>query len=283
MWWKTLKMLRAGLMPPKGKDRPSAEQVAALERWVKYTAFGIDPNDPDPGRVTLRRLNRTEYRNTVRDLLGIDFNATAEFPPDDTGHGFDNVADVLTLSPLLLEKYIAAAKTIVGQAVPTAPWVPAEKRIFGQQFAIADTKPSGAPDAPLVLPYTKSAVAKHELKVERAGRYELVLDLTANEQYVDGQFDYNKCRLVFRSGDKVLLEQEFVRQGGKPYRFEFAQEWTTGTQELSLEVIPLTPQERSVRAAHPPGAGGRPPRADGEGTLGPSRQLRTILPRWLPG
>jgi hypothetical protein len=247
LWSKALRMLRSGLMPPKGKERPSAEQIAALEHWIKYTAFGIDPNNPDPGRVTLRRLNRTEYRNTVRDLLGVDFNATAEFPTDDTGHGFDTVADVLTLSPLLLEKYIAAAKTIVAQAVPTAPWVPAEKRIGGQQFVIANTKPGGAPDGPLVLPYTKAAVAEHELKIERAGRYELVLDLTANEQYVEGQFDYNKCRLVFRCGDKVLLDQEFVRQGGKPYRFEFAQDWTTGTHKLSLEVIPLTPKERSVR------------------------------------
>jgi hypothetical protein len=248
MWWRALKMVRAGLMPPKGKDRPSTEQVAALEHWIKYTAFGIDPNDPDPGRVTLRRLNRVEYRNTIRDLLGVDFNAPAEFPPDDSGHGFDNVADVLTLSPLLLEKYIAAAKTIVGQAVPTAPWVPAEQRVPGQRFVVADAKPSGAPDAPLVLSYTKPAVAKYELKVERAGRYELVLDLNANEQYVDGQNDYNKCRLVVRNGETVLLEQEFVRQGGKPYRFEFTRDWPTGPQDLSLEVVPLTPKEKSVRS-----------------------------------
>ncbi|HEV3385401.1 MAG TPA: DUF1592 domain-containing protein [Gemmata sp.] len=248
LWLKALKMLRSGLMPPKGKERPSAEQIASLERWVKYSAFGIDPKDPDPGRVTLHRLNRTEYRNTIRDLLGSDFNAAAEFPADDTGHGFDTVADVLTLSPLLLEKYIAAAKSIVAQAVPTAPWVPATKRIVGQQFAIANTKPDGPPDGPLVLPYMKAAVAKHELKVERAGRYELVLDLTANEKYVDNQFDYNKCRLVFRTGDKVLLDQEFVRQGGKPYLFEFSQDWPAGAQEFSLELIPLTPKERDVRS-----------------------------------
>jgi hypothetical protein len=247
LWLKALRMIRSGLMPPKGKERPSAEQIAALEHWVKYTAFGIDPKNPDPGRITLRRLNRTEYRNTVRDLLGVDFNATAEFPTDDTGHGFDTVADVLTLSPLLLEKYIASAKTIVAQAVPTAPWVPAEKRIPGQKFVIANTKPGEPPDGPLAMPYTKAAVAEHDLKIEHTGRYELVLDLTANEQYVDGQFDYNKCRLVFRSGDKVLLDQEFVRQGGKPYRFEFPQEWAEGTHKLSVEVIPLTPKERNVR------------------------------------
>ena len=72
----------------------------------------------------------------------MDFKATLEFPADDTGYGFDNVADVLTISPLLLEKYIAAAKLIVAQAVPTQPLVPAEKKIRGQKFVIADAKPS---------------------------------------------------------------------------------------------------------------------------------------------
>ena len=95
------------IMPPAGKPRPSAAELAALEDWIKYGAFGIDPKDPDPGRVTVRRLNRVEYRNTIRDLMGVDYDTTAEFPPDDTGHGFDNIGDVLTLSPLLLEKYLA--------------------------------------------------------------------------------------------------------------------------------------------------------------------------------
>ena len=70
-----------------------------------------------PGRVTLRRLNRAEYHNTVRDLTGVDFNADAEFPPDDTGYGFDDIGDVLTVLPLLLEKYVDAASAIVDQAV----------------------------------------------------------------------------------------------------------------------------------------------------------------------
>lgn len=247
-WLNTLKMLRSGIMPPKGKPRPSAEQVATIERWVKYSAFGIDPLNPDPGRVTLRRLNRTEYRNTVRDLLGIEFDASAEFPADDTGLGFDTVADVLSLSPLLLEKAFAAAKNAVGKSVPTQPWVPEEKRILGQRFALEGAKPSASPTDPLVLSYTKAATAKYEHHVEHPGRYQLVLDMTANEQFVDGQFDYNKCRLKFRVGDKVLLDQEFVRQGGKPYRFEFEQEWKAGKQELSLEVVPLTPKERQVRS-----------------------------------
>ena len=77
-----------------------------MAAWIKYQALGIDRANPDPGRVTLRRLNRAEYRNTIRDLMGYDFQANEEFPADDTGYGFDNIGDVLTVSPLLLEKYL---------------------------------------------------------------------------------------------------------------------------------------------------------------------------------
>lgn len=115
LWWKALKQLRAGFMPPQGEPRPTGDEMQRIEQWIKTAAFEIDPQNPDPGRVTLRRLNRVEYRNTVRDLLGIEFDTAGEFPADDTGHGFDNIGDVLTISPLLLEKYVGAAEAIVQQ------------------------------------------------------------------------------------------------------------------------------------------------------------------------
>ena len=80
---------------------------AALDKDVK----------PDPGRVTARHLNRTEYRNTIRDLLGVDFQTLNEFPVDDSGDGFDNIGDVLSVSPLLAEKYLAAAERISARAL----------------------------------------------------------------------------------------------------------------------------------------------------------------------
>src|SRR5215510_16213608 len=203
LWLKALKMLRAEMMPPKGKKRPTAEQLQQVEEWIKTSAFKIDVKNPDPGRVTLRRLNRIEYRNTIRDLMGVDFNTDAAFPPDDTGHGFDNIGDVLTISPLLLEKYIIAARTIVGQSVPTVSLVPAEKRVPGQSFrAAGDTTAPG--DGFLPLSYYKAATVSHAFQVQHAGRYQLVVDLSANETFVDGQFDYNKCRLVFKADDKAL-------------------------------------------------------------------------------
>ena len=247
LWLKALRMLEAGMMPPKGKRRPSAQQLDELEKWIKFSVFAIDPRNPDPGRVTLRRLNRTEYHNTIRDLLGVDFNATAEFPADDTGHGFDNISDVLTISPLLMEKYIAAAKTIVAQVVPTQPRVPAEKQLPGQSFILTAGKNSGKGTGPLALSYYNAATATCDIVAEHAGKYQLVLDMSAAEKFVDNQFDYNKCRLVFKSGDKVLLSKDFSRQGNKQFHFEFDQDWQAGKHHVSLAIEPLT-KEKQIRS-----------------------------------
>ncbi len=87
----------------------------------------VDCTGRNVGRVTLRRLNRVEYNNTIRDLVGVDFKPAADFPNDDVGYGFDNIGDVLSLSPLLLEKYLSAAETILEQAIVIAdPPKPAE-------------------------------------------------------------------------------------------------------------------------------------------------------------
>lgn len=119
LWWAVLQNVRAGVMPPAGEERLSEEERRTLFDWIKFDALAIDRDHPDPGRVTLRRLNRTQYRNTIRDLLGVDYNTSDEFPADDSGYGFDNVADVLSVSPLLMEKYLDAAEMIVERAVPT--------------------------------------------------------------------------------------------------------------------------------------------------------------------
>src|SRR2546426_1890439 len=143
LWMAVLKNVRAGLMPPEKKPRPSEEKKRTLADWIKRDAFNIDPNDPDPGRVTVRRLNRVEYHNTIRDLTGFDFKVEEELPPDDTGFGFDNIGDVLTLSPLLLEKYMQAAETIAAGAMPRATRVVADKTLSGATFRKSEGKGSG--------------------------------------------------------------------------------------------------------------------------------------------
>ncbi|MGH9673797.1 MAG: DUF1587 domain-containing protein, partial [Bryobacteraceae bacterium] len=120
-WEKILKKLKAGEMPPKGSPRP-VEQIRALMSFVQAEFDRADRNQkPDPGRVTARRLNRNEYTNTIRDLLGVEFRAEKDFPTDDSGHGFDNIGDVLTISPVLMERYLAAAERIASRAIGADP------------------------------------------------------------------------------------------------------------------------------------------------------------------
>jgi mono/diheme cytochrome c family protein len=118
IWELVVQKLRTGQMPPKGLPRPAKATLEAVTRWIEQEFARADRlAKPDPGRVTARRLNRTEYNNTVRDLLGIDIEAANDFPQDDSAHGFDNIADALSLSPTLMEKYMAAAEKISRLAV----------------------------------------------------------------------------------------------------------------------------------------------------------------------
>lgn len=121
-WEDVLRKLRAGEMPPKGMPRPKEAELQQAVRWLENLFEQADQQaKPDPGRVTARRLNRSEYANTVRDLLGVDFRADKEFPVDDSGEGFDNIADVLTISPVLMEKYLDAAERIAARAIGADP------------------------------------------------------------------------------------------------------------------------------------------------------------------
>jgi len=120
VWLKVMQMLEAGAMPPKEREQPKPEEFAAFLKLIDDVFEVADRNaKPDPGHVTIRRLNRTEYNNTIRDLVGVDFQPAEDFPSDDVGHGFDNIGDVLSLSPVLLERYLAAAETIMKRAVLT--------------------------------------------------------------------------------------------------------------------------------------------------------------------
>jgi hypothetical protein len=107
-------------MPPEDAPQPEAAERDRLVSWLEAELAKSDCGGPrDPGRVTIRRLNRAEYDNTIRDLLGVDFHPASDFPSDDVGYGFDHIGDVLTLPPILLEKYVAAAEEIVRRALGT--------------------------------------------------------------------------------------------------------------------------------------------------------------------
>jgi hypothetical protein len=107
-------------MPPEGEPRLEAEGRGTLDAWLDAA---LGPDDSTRARVTLRRLNRTEYNNTVRDLIGLDLRPADEFPADDLAYGFDNIGDVLATPPILVEMYLASAETVI-----TAAFRPPEVR-----------------------------------------------------------------------------------------------------------------------------------------------------------
>jgi mono/diheme cytochrome c family protein len=117
-WQKVLDNLIDGSMPPDDHPQPSETEKAQIAHYLQSLLSKANcKTASDPGRVTLRRLNREEYNNTIRDLVGVDFRPADDFPSDDVGYGFDNIGDVLTLPPLLMEKYLAAAESIADQAI----------------------------------------------------------------------------------------------------------------------------------------------------------------------
>ncbi len=124
-----LKNVEGGIMPPENKPQPTPEERFRLVGWLKGELYACDCTRPDPGRVTLRRFNRTEYNHTIRDLVGVDLRPADDFPEDDTGYGFDNIGDVLSLPPVLMERYLAAAEKVLDAAIITGPRPPTVRKI----------------------------------------------------------------------------------------------------------------------------------------------------------
>ncbi|MEO8426328.1 MAG: DUF1592 domain-containing protein [Verrucomicrobiota bacterium] len=250
LWLKVVKNLHAGLMPPAKKTvRPTAEEMRKIGAWVKYDSFGLDPKNPDPGRVTVRRLNRVEYRNTIRDLMGVDFNTDVEFPPDDSGYGFDNIGDVLTLSPMLLEKYLAAAKVVVTEAVPAVGKVMPERTIAGGHFRGGESPQDQGRGNQNQLGGAKGFSYYDPTNVftifsaDHDGTYRLTMTLAPKGNF---NFDPGRCKVVFKVDDREVFAKEFGWDEGKAQPFDFEQKWTKGEHRLTFELQPLTPKEKYV-------------------------------------
>ncbi len=119
-WEKVLSKVASGQMPPPGMPKPKAPAAAAFTGWLGEELDKAALAKPNPGRPSIHRLNRAEYSNAVRDLLALDVKPGAKLPTDDTGYGFDNIGDVLSMSPVLVERYIAVARLVSRSAVGDA-------------------------------------------------------------------------------------------------------------------------------------------------------------------
>lgn len=239
-WETVVERVRNHEMPPKGKPQPTDGERKQLIAWIE-TELSSAPCDlkPDPGRVTLRRLNRVEYANTVRDLFGMDLNPAEAFPLDDVGHGFDNIGDVLSISPLLMEKYMTAADQILDQVFTREQKIKTTARLF--QASEREFHTSGNSK---VLPDDQgrllmSGKMVRSFRFEHPGEYRFKLRATGEA------LDDELPKVAFLVDGKEVQQLEIVplkdKNAGKPDQRVGNYTWTaklnSGEHNFGIEVL----------------------------------------------
>ncbi|TDU73189.1 putative xylan-binding protein with Ca-dependent carbohydrate-binding module [Prosthecobacter fusiformis] len=220
-WDHVRQQIVTHVMPPEKKDKPSLVQRDEMVAWIDDAIFWFDPTKPDPGHVTYRRLNRTEYNNTVKDLLYVDSRPAREFPPDDTGYGYDNIGDVLSLSPMLMEKYLRASRAVADIAMDAATPGHADVEIVGRKFykQKGETKEDGTRRW-----FFTNAEVSQRFGVPADGTYTVTLHVAATQ--VGGE--HAKLGLKVNGKEESTFEVTQLWKADKP-------EFQAITQTLSLK------------------------------------------------
>ena len=267
-WSRVLGRLNAGQMPPPGRPRPAedvlARVTASIEAYLADTGYR---RTADPGRVTARRLNRVEYDNTVRSLLGVHGSPADEFPIDDSGYGFDNIGDVLSVSPLLMEKYVAAAKrlsrlAIFGEPLPAEPTLLA--RYMGKRSHDAGNDLTGAN----ILPYSMRGALYGSHLFPWDAEYEL--------RFRAANYRYSRRQLIARG---LIEPEERDRRNPTLEARMTAEERLTRFIEDARESQPPVPVVATLD-----GQVFREEPIEGSNAFGYERGgVRHAAPRWRPG
>ena len=230
VWEKVMKNIRSGEMPPSNKPQPNMDEKEKIFAFIDREVFAADCTNPDPGRVTIRRLNRAEYNNTIRDLVGVDFKPAADFPSDDTGYGFDTIGDVLSVPPVLLEKYLAAAQKILDAAIVTEDFSkPKSRRVNGINMeAVAPTENLNRGgwvkvhrEGDLVLKHQFPVTGDYKIKVRVAGQ----------------QAGPEPVKIAIKFEGKVLATHEVKAVQAKPVEFEVTVPATAGTKKAAVTYL----------------------------------------------
>lgn len=206
-WQRIRDHLRQRLMPPVDEMQPTSEERERIVGWIDDAVFPVDPENPDPGRVTLRRLNRVEYENTLRDLLGVRVEIGDLLPPDDSGYGFDNIGDVLTLSPAHLERFLITANRALDKALHPGPMPFPRQTVGGGKFA-GSGRPAGD-----IYELIQNGRASATFGPGKPGRYRLIVHAAGTRGGGEGP------RMVLHddSGD-ALADWEVTAGPGEPAR-----------------------------------------------------------------
>ena len=202
VWEKVLRKVRTGQMPPAGMPQPDAGTVTSFVSWLESSLDKAAAAAPNPGRPTVHRLNRAEYSNAIRDLLAVDIKPGMILPVDDSGYGFDNIGEVLTLSPALLEKYMSVARRVSRLAIGDLAIKPTEERFapprIGRGERVSDDLPfysRGGMSVQYYFPHD----AEYLLRIKTPGETSRYYDL----------------RLPIKAGLRTV-GVTFAREGAKP-------------------------------------------------------------------
>jgi hypothetical protein len=228
-WERVLHNVRSHVMPPEKKPQPSVEEADLIARWIETQVFKCDCERPDPGRVTLRRLNRAEYNNTVRDLVGVKFQPAEDFPADDSGYGFDNIGDVLSVPPILIEKYLTAAEKIFDAAIVAEDRAKARIKRFE-----ADSLGGSAPG---------EGVDGGARRLSREGDLFVKFNFPQDGEYAlrasayGEQFGPEPPRMRFQLGDQELQTFDVPVEAGAAKVYEVRLKVKAGTNRFSAAYL----------------------------------------------
>lgn len=238
LWLRVWQNARTQLMPPEEADlKPKLAERKKLTDWIERRIFKLDPKNPDPGRVTIRRMNREEYRNTIEDLVGVRFNVDDNFPPDDTGFGFDTIGDVLTLSPLLLEKYLSAAEEIAEQALPPGAGKPRPIQIDPGNFRERGNNQQSS--------RFMEADTEHTVGADRRfaddAKYALEVEYEMRSEGGRPQGQTATWRILIDG--KELHRREVTSEGSDRGKFKMDIELSKGEHRFEFSIVPGKPGE----------------------------------------
>lgn len=224
-WQKVSQNIETAHMPPEGNPLPTKEQREMLVGWIDGTLSKGACDIHDPGHVTMRRLNREEYNNTIRDLTGLDLKLADTFPNDDVGYGFDNIGDVLSMSPLLMEKYMAAAEKIAHTAVVTPEMLRQPQDI---SLSKMETTNSGSANSEGILLPTTGSEAAVTQNFSEPGDY--ILRVKTYGQQAGSE----SAKMIFKLDGNINSSVEVPDTAKSPGTYEFSIKVSQGKHRLSL-------------------------------------------------
>ncbi len=227
---RVLEMVRFGAMPPEDASVPTDAQRKQLVSAIEKTLYAVSCDlRPRPGKVTARRLNRVEYNHSLRDLFGMDLHPGDAFPSDEVGGGFDNNADVLSLSPMLVEKYMTAAETVSRQVVfdpETFPKVSEDRT--GDRFAVVGDNKVGSFFGRFLAP---GSYVWAEYDLPSDGEYRI--ELRAGATHELGKDEKSSAGIFDRSGKLLGIgDFKYFGGGGDSERDEIRVTLEAGKQQL---------------------------------------------------